>query len=224
MPGTLPLLGVPAGAGDLVGASVLDPGRLIASLGLLGLLAIVFAECGLLVGFFLPGDTLLFTAGVLVRNDSPALPSSLALVCALVSVAAVAGNLVGYWIGRTGGPAVFTRPGSRLFTPEHVERTKVFFESYGPASIVLARFVPVVRTFITVMAGVGRMPWGRFALYSVVGGTLWGTGVTLLGYWLGQVKIIADHVELILIGGVLVSVVPITFEVLRRRRRGRAAE
>lgn len=199
-------------------ASLLDPGQLLQSLGLLGLLGIIFAECGLLVGFFLPGDTLLFTAGVLVAKDSPVLPSSLPLVCLLVSVAAVAGNLVGYWIGRTAGPTVFRRPDSRLFRPEYVERTSEFFGRYGGAAIVLARFVPVVRTFITVMAGAARMSWGRYVAYTLVGGVLWGTGVTLLGYWLGHVALIADHVELILIAGVAVSVVPVTVGLLRHRR------
>ncbi len=207
----------------LVGVSLLDPDRLLRSVGLIGLLAIVFAECGLLVGFFLPGDTLLFAAGVLVANDSPVLPSSLPLVCLLVSVAAIAGNLVGYWIGRTAGPSVFRRPGSRLFKPEYVERTNDFFHRFGAWAIVLARFVPVVRTFITVMAGVGRMRWGRYVAYSVVGGTLWGVGVVLLGFWLGQVAFIADHVELILIAGVAVSVVPVTVGLLRRRPRDEQA-
>ena len=186
--------------------------------GMAMLLTIVFAECGLLVGFFLPGDTLLFAAGVLIVNNSPVLPSSLPLVCLLVALAAIAGNLVGYWIGRTAGPSVFKRPGSRIFKPEYVERTNAFFTRYGPHAIVLARFVPVVRTFITVMAGVGRMSWPRYVLYSVVGGALWATGVILLGFWLGQVAFIADHIELILVGGVAVAVVPVTLGLLRRPR------
>jgi len=201
--------------------SLFNPDQLLTSVGLLGLLAIVFAECGLLVGFFLPGDTLLFAAGVLVANDSKVLPSSLPLVCLLVSIAAIAGNLVGYSIGRAAGPAVFRRTDSRLFKPEYVERTSAFFARYGPAAIVLARFVPVVRTFITVMAGASRMQWRRYAAYSVIGGALWGTGVVLLGFWLGQVAFIADHVELILIGGVAVSVVPVTYGVLHGRSRAR---
>jgi membrane-associated protein len=206
------------GAQTLAFLGFLDPDKLLQSVGLLGLLGIVFAECGLLVGFFLPGDTLLFTAGVLVANDSKYLPNNLALVCFLVSVAAVAGNLCGYAIGRKAGPAVFRRPGSRLFDPDYVTRTQAFFDRWGAASIVLARFVPVVRTFITVMAGVGRMRWRTYVLYSTLGGVLWGTGVVLLGYWLGQVAFIADHVELILIGGVAVSVVPVTWALLHGRR------
>src|SRR5207247_1484231 len=139
-----------------------------------------------------PGDSLLFTAGLLVANDSRVLPDNLALVCALVSLAAIAGNITGYWIGRTTGPAVFRRQDSRIFRPEYIERTREFFIRYGGGAIVLARFVPIVRTFITVMAGVSRMDAWAFTLWSVVGGVLWGTGVTLLGYWLGGVAFVRD--------------------------------
>jgi membrane-associated protein len=212
MPSPGPLLGA------LPAASLLDPSHLLASVGLAGLLAIVFAECGLLLGFFLPGDSLLFTAGLLVASGSTVLPGSIALVCVLVSVAAIAGNLVGYWIGRQAGPAVFRREGSRLFRPEYVDRTAQFFARFGGSAILLARFVPVVRTFITVMAGVGRMGFRTYTMFSVVGGLLWGTGVTLLGYWLGQFQFVTDHIELILVGIVLVSVLPIWFELHRRTR------
>jgi membrane-associated protein len=205
--------------GSLPATSLLDPGHLLATVGLAGCLAIVFAECGLLLGFFLPGDTLLFTAGLLIAKGSPVLPRSIVLVCLLVSVAAVAGNLAGYWIGRQAGPAVFRRENSRLFRPEYVDRTTHFFAKYGGTSILLARFVPVVRTFITVMAGVGRMDLRLYATFSVVGGLLWGTGVTLLGYWLGQYAFVTNHIELILVGMVLLSVLPIWFE-LHRRTRG----
>jgi membrane-associated protein len=205
--------------GSLPAASLLDPGHLLATVGLAGCLAIVFAECGLLLGFFLPGDSLLFTAGLLVANRSTVLPRSIVLVCLLVSVAAVVGNLAGYWIGRQAGPAVFRRENSRLFRPEYVDRTASFFAKYGGTSILLARFVPVVRTFITVMAGVGRMDLRIYTTFSVVGGLLWGTGVTLLGYWLGQYAFVTNHIELILVGIVLLSVLPIWFE-LHRRTRG----
>ncbi len=202
---------------SVVAASLLDPGHLIASVGLLGLLGLVFAECGLLVGFFLPGDSLLFTAGLLVANGSRVLPSSIALVCALVVVAAIAGNLVGYGIGRKAGPRLFARPDSKLFRPEYVERTNAFFERYGGRAVLLSRFVPIVRTFITAMAGAGGMRWSTYVVYSVVGGVLWGAGVTLLGYWLGQVAFVSAHIELILIGVVLVSVLPIIAQLLRQR-------
>jgi membrane-associated protein len=204
---------------SLVAASLLDPGHLLATVGLAGLLAIIFAECGLLVGFFLPGDSLLFTAGLLVSNGSRVLPGSIELVCLLVSLAAIAGNITGYWIGRSAGPTVFRKDDARVFRPEYVQRTQDFFARYGGGAIVLARFVPIVRTFITVMAGVGRMDARVFALWSVVGGLLWGTGVTLLGYFLGQVAFVRDHIEIILVGVVLLSVLPIWVELRRRRVR-----
>ena len=202
-----------------LGPEWLDPEALIlrfGTLALVGLLAIVFAECGLLVGFFLPGDSLLFTAGLLVATGQLNYP--IWLVCALITVAAVLGNLVGYAIGRRAGPALFRRPDSRLFRREYVEKTATFFERYGARAIVLARFLPVVRTFITAMAGVGRMDFRRFAIYSAVGGVLWGTGVTLLGYFLGQIAFVRDNLELMLITIVLVSFIPVVLELLRARR------
>jgi membrane-associated protein len=199
---------------------LLNPDYLISTFGLLGILAIIFAECGLLVGFFLPGDTLLFSAGLLVSTGDFHLPLWVLLV--LVPVAATAGNLVGYWIGHRAGPIVFNRPESAWFKYEHVERSRAFFERWGPAAIVLARFVPIVRTFITVMAGVGRMRFARYALYSTVGGVLWGVAVPLLGYYLGKIAFIRAHVDMILVGAVavvvVVAILPLVFEVWRRRR------
>jgi len=199
--------------------SVLDAENLLRTLGpymLLGLCVIIFAECGLLVGFFLPGDSLLFTAGLFVADDLLRVP--IWLVCVLLTACAVLGNVTGYAIGYKAGPALFNRPDSRLFRREFVDRTAGFFERYGTRAIVLARFVPIVRTFITVMAGVGRMDPRRYLTYSVFGGIIWATGVTLLGFWLGQIQFVRDHIELMLIGIVLVSLVPIAFEYLRARR------
>jgi membrane-associated protein len=204
-----------------LGPSLLDAQHLIESFGLIGIMVIIFAECGLLVGFFLPGDTLLFTAGVLVQRETFHQP--LWLVIVLQFVAAVLGNQVGYEIGRRGGPAVFKRPDSRLFRPEYVERTSAFFDRYGKAAIVLGRFVPVVRTFITVMAGAGRMNYRIYTVYTIIGGALWVTSVTLLGYFLGNVKIIADNVELLMLAGVAVSVVPIVSQLVLHKRRTPAA-
>lgn len=203
---------------SLVGVS-LSPDSLIASFGLIGLLAIIFAECGLLVGFFLPGDTLLFAAGVLVANNSKLLPSSIALVCVLASIAAVAGNLVGYQIGLKAGPAIFKRPQSFLFRPEHLERTSAFFTRFGGAAILLARFVPVVRTFITVLAGASKMRWRTYVTYSVIGGTVWATVMTLLGFSLGQVVFLRDHLDVIVVGAVLLSTGTAAVELLRRGRK-----
>ena len=202
-----------------LGPSWLDPGTLVETFGLIGILVVVFAECGLLVGFFLPGDSLLFTAGLLVKQGTLGQP--IWLVCLLITVAAIAGNQVGYLIGRKAGPAVFSRPDSRLFKQEYVDKSYAFFDRYGARAIVLARFVPIVRTFITVTAGVGRMDYRRYTTYTVIGGVLWGTGVTLLGYALGSVAFVSENIELILIGIVALSVVPVAIEVLRSRAHRR---
>ncbi|GAA4998909.1 VTT domain-containing protein [Actinopolymorpha pittospori] len=206
----------------------LDAQKILDTLGpyaLVGVLIIIFAECGLLIGFFLPGDSLLFTAGLLVANG--AIKAPLWLVCLLVAIAACVGNVVGYGIGYRVGPAVFGKGDSRLFKREYVEKTHAFFTRYGARAIVLARFVPIVRTFITVTAGVGRMDFRRFITYTTIGGVIWGAGVTALGYFLGQVSVIRSNIELMLVVVVLISVVPIGLEFLRvramERRRGRHA-
>jgi membrane-associated protein len=196
-----------------LGPSWLDPNTLVDNFGLVGILVVVFAECGLLVGFFLPGDSLLVKQGTMSQP--------IWMVCLLITIAAIAGNQVGYMIGRKAGPAVFSRPESRLFKQEYVDKSYAFFDKYGARAIVLARFVPIVRTFITVTAGVGRMHYRTYLVYTIVGGVLWGTGVTMLGYALGGVDFVADHIELILIGIVAVSVVPVGFELLRARSRNR---
>jgi membrane-associated protein len=185
-------------------------------------LGIIFAECGLLVGFFLPGDSLLFMVGLFIASGVIDMPIQVA--CLLLSVAAVAGNLTGYWIGYRAGPPLFNRPDSRLFRQEYVDKTHTFFDKYGSRAIVLARFVPIVRTFITAMAGVGRMDLRTYVVYSTVGGVLWATGVTLMGYYLGTIPFVKDHIELILIGIVALSIIPIGFETLRHRRESRTAQ
>jgi membrane-associated protein len=196
----------------------LDPSHLIDTFGLIGIMAILFAECGLLVGFFLPGDSLLFTAGLLVAGGRIA---PLWVVLLLLPVAAIAGNLVGWWMGRKAGPAVFDRPDSRLFRAEYVDRAQAFFDRNGARTIVLARFVPVVGTFVSVMAGVARTEFRHFAVLSAIGGIVWTTVVTMLGYWLGQVAVVRDHVELFIVGILALSLLPVGFEVLRNRRESR---
>ncbi|MGH3917334.1 MAG: VTT domain-containing protein [Pseudonocardiaceae bacterium] len=202
--------------------SWLAPEQLLQMLGpyvLIGLCLIVFAECGLLIGFFLPGDSLLFTAGLFVANGLIGAP--IWLVCVLLTVCAIVGNIVGYYIGRAAGPALFTRPDSRLFKREYVDKTHLFFEKYGPRAIVLGRFVPIVRTFITATAGVGRMDPGKYFTYSIIGGIAWATGVTLLGFWLGRITFVKENVELMLVGIVALSLLPIVVEVVKSRRENR---
>ncbi|GAA1147563.1 membrane-associated protein [Kitasatospora gansuensis] len=200
-----------------LGPSWLDPTTLISTFGLVGILAVVFAESGLLIGFFLPGDSLLFTAGLLVA-DGTFLDQPLWLVCGLIVLAAVAGDQVGYLFGRKVGPSLFRRPDSRLFKQENVEKAAAFFDRHGPKAIVLARFVPIVRTFTPIVAGVSRMNYRTFVVYNVVGGVLWGAGVTVLGYFLGQIPFVRENIEAILIAIVLVSVIPVAVELLRARR------
>jgi membrane-associated protein len=202
--------------------SWLDPDHLLRMLGpyvLVGLCLIIFAECGLLIGFFLPGDSLLFTAGLFVASGLIGTP--IWLVCLLLTVCAVAGNVAGYYLGYRAGPALFNRPDSRLFKREHVDKTHAFFERYGARAIVLGRFVPIVRTFITAIAGVGRMDARKYFLYSIIGGVVWASGVTLLGFWLGRITFVRDHVELILVGIVALSFIPIVIELVRARRPSR---
>ena len=202
-----------------LGPEWLQPAVIIEWLGpwaVIGLALIVFAECGLLLGFFLPGDSLLFTAGLFVAQG--AIQAPLWLVCLILVASAFAGNVVGYYIGRAAGPAIFDKPESRLFKPKHVARTQEFFDKYGTRAIVLGRFVPIVRTFITVMAGVGRMDAKRYLTFSFVGGVLWAAGVTLLGFWLGQFEFVRENIEFMLILIVLLSVVPIVVEIIRARR------
>jgi membrane-associated protein len=203
-----------------LGPSWLDPDYLIGTFGLIGVLVIVFAESGLLIGFFLPGDSLLFTTGLLVTtgklDDLP-----LWAVCTLIVLAAIIGDQVGYLFGRKVGPALFKRPDSKLFKQENVEKAHEFFEKYGPKSLVLARFVPIVRTFTPIIAGVSRMNYRSFITYNIIGGMLWGAGVTLLGAALGKVEFVHKHIEAILILIVLISVVPIVIEFLRARSKGK---
>lgn len=202
-----------------LGPTWLDPEHLIQTFGLIGLLVIVFAESGLLFGFFLPGDSLLFTAGLLSATTDLLPP--LVVIAPLVVVAAIVGDQVGYVIGAKAGPRIFHRPESRFFKQEYVDKAYAYFDRYGGRTIVLARFVPIVRTFAPVVAGVSRMRYRTFVTYNVIGGLLWGAGVTTLGYYLGQVQFVADNVEPIIIGIVLLSVIPIASELLRQRSRAR---
>ncbi|WP_203863054.1 DedA family protein [Plantactinospora mayteni] len=201
-----------------LGPGFLAPEGLISTFGLLGILAVVFAESGLLIGFFLPGDSLLFTTGLLTA-DGRFLHTPLWLVCLLISLAAIAGDQVGYLFGQRVGPRLFRRPDARLFKQSHLTKARTFFDTYGARSIVLARFVPAVRTFTPIVAGASGMHYRAFLMYNVGGGILWGSGVTVLGSLLGRVAFVRDHIELILIAIVAVSVLPIVIELLRARRR-----
>ncbi|GAA3801698.1 VTT domain-containing protein [Streptomyces coacervatus] len=202
-----------------LGPSWLDPNNLLDSFGIWGLLLIVFAESGLLIGFFLPGDSLLFTCGLLITTNQLNFPlwAAIALIC----LAAILGDQAGYMFGKKVGPSLFNRPDSRLFKQENVVKAHEFFEKYGPKSLVLARFVPIVRTFTPIIAGVSGMKYRSFLTFNVIGGVMWGAGVTLLGSWLGKVDFVHKNIEAILILIVLVSVIPIIIEFLRARSKAR---
>ncbi|UZJ30222.1 DedA family protein [Streptomyces endophytica] len=202
-----------------LGPQWLDPDYLIATFGLIGVLVIVFAESGLLIGFFLPGDALLFTTGLLVTTNKITQP--LWAVCVLIVLAAVLGDQAGYLFGRKVGPSLFKRPDSKLFKQENVVKGHEFFEKYGPKSLILARFVPIVRTFTPIIAGVSRMNYRPFITFNLIGGALWGAGVTLMGSLLGNIAFVHKNIEMILIAIVLISVVPIVIEFLRARGKAK---
>jgi membrane-associated protein len=199
-----------------LGPKWIEADFLIETFGMLGILAVVFIESGLLVGFLLPGDSLLFTAGLLSANGT--LPD-LWVLLVTIPIAAIAGDQVGYAIGRKAGPAVFKRPDSRFFREEYVERSREFFDRYGARTIVIARFVPIVRTLAPVMAGASRMNYRTFVIFNVIGGIGWGVSITTLGYFLGQVEFVHDNLEPIILGIVALSVLPIAVELLKARRR-----
>ena len=184
--------------------------------GYVVLTAIVFAETGLLIGFFLPGDSLLITAGLVAAAGH----LNIWWLNGLLILAAIVGDSVGYAIGQRAGPRLFTRPQSLLFNPRHLDRTRAFYERHGAKTIVIARFVPIVRTFAPVVAGVGQMEYRRFIFYNVAGGVGWVTSMTWAGYLLGQaVPNIGDHIHVFVAIVILLSLVPIFVELIRERRR-----
>ncbi len=183
--------------------------------------AIVFAESGLLIGFFLPGDSLLFIAGFLSSSAGGNVLPPLPVTAGVIFVAAVAGDQVGYLFGRKVGPPLFDRPKSRLFNPTNLAKAHAFFERRGPFAIVLARFVPIVRTFTPIVAGVAEMRYRTFVTYNLVGGFLWGIGITTLGYFLGEIEFIEKNLEVAAVVIVAISLLPVVNEIRRHRREAR---
>ena len=184
--------------------------------GYVVLFVIVFTETGLLIGFFLPGDSLLITAGIVAAAGG----LNVWWLNVVLIVAAITGDSVGYAIGVRLGPRLFTRPQSLLFNPRHIERTRVFYARHGPKTIVIARFVPIVRTFAPVVAGVGQMEYRRFIFYNVAGGVGWVTSMTWAGYGLGRViPNLGSYIHLVVGIVIVLSVIPIVIEILKERRR-----
>jgi membrane-associated protein len=205
--------------------SWMDPEFLIHLFGpyaLWGVAFVIFAECGLFA--ILPGDSLLFTAGLFTSMGI--IHHSLLFVCAVLTIAAVLGNICGYWIGRLIGPPLFKpRTGvmGKIFKQSYVDKTHVFFEKYGNRALILARFVPIVRTFVTLVAGVGKMDFRKFITYTAIGGVLWASGITVLGFYLGRIPVIQHNLEAALILIVFVSVIPVMLEYVLHKRRAKAA-
>ncbi len=201
----------------------LNPERL-ASLGHLAITIIVFMETGLLIGFFLPGDSLLVTAGLLAATKPMGVELNYGLLMVLLIPAAIIGDAVGYWIGRRLGATLFERPDSRLFKRKYLDQTQAFYEKHGSKTIVMARFVPIVRTFAPVIAGVAKMPYRTFALYNILGGVGWVAGMLSLGYFLGNsFPGLAKRIDVLAIVIILISLIPILIEYLRHRRAGATA-
>lgn len=180
------------------------------------LFVIVFCETGLVVTPILPGDSLLFAAGALSAIDNADLNPHFLVV--LLTIAAILGDAVNYQIGRYLGPAVFRREDSRIFKKEHLLRTQSFYEQYGGKTIIIARFVPIIRTFAPFLAGVGQMKYSQFAIYNVTGAILWVTIGVYAGYWFGNMKVVKENFSLIIIAIVVISLLPAVFEYWRSRR------
>lgn len=203
----------------LLGIEFLDADWLIRWFGpfvLLGVAAIVFIETGFIVLSFLPGDSLLFTVGLLTATGFVNFP--IWVTASVIFVAAFAGDQLAYAIGRKAGPAIFKRQESRLFNPENVERTNAFFAKHGGKAIILARFLPIFRAFVPVAAGVGRMKYRTFVTFNLIGAFLWGVGLTLVGYFLGQIPFVAANAEYFIIAIVLLSGIPILIELTKAGR------
>lgn len=206
--------------------SLTDPERLIHLLsavmtgwyGYALLAGIVFAETGLLVGLFLPGDSLLFTVGVVTGAGE----LDIVKVCTLLTVMSILGDQSGYFIGYRTGPRIFRKKDSLFFKQDYVKRTQDFYEKHGGKTLIYAKFVPIVRTFAPFMAGVGRMKYSRFLMFNVVGGVLWVVSMTMAGYYLGAVPFVRRHFEKVVIGIVLVSVLPVIIQIVKARRESKA--
>ena len=213
---TITALSTIASVPALFGIDWLDPETLLEAGGWIALVlacAFVFLETGVLVLAFLPGDSLLFTVGLFSATGIIGVP--IWLTCALLFAFAFAGDQMGFMIGRKLGPAIFNREKSRLFNPENVARTHAFFEKHGPKAIIIARFLPIFRAFVPAAAGVGKMEYRHFVLYNAIGALLWGVGVTLLGYSLGQIPFVREYSEVFIMVLVLIPGIPILIELFR---------
>lgn len=207
----------------LLGIDWLDPETLLKTGGWVALIlacAFVFLETGVLVLAFLPGDSLLFTVGLFTATGIIDIP--IWITCTLLFLFAFAGDQMGFMIGRKLGPSIFKKEKSRFFNPENVARTHEFFEKHGPKAIIIARFLPVFRAFVPAAAGVGRMSYRHFITYNAIGALLWAVGITLLGYFLGQIPVVRQYSEVFIIVLVLIPGIPILIEAIKAFNAWRA--
>jgi membrane-associated protein len=196
-----------------------NPAEIVRWGGYIGLTVVIFAETGLLVGFFLPGDSLLVTAGLL-SSQKQIVDIDIFVLGALLSVASILGNSAGYYIGKVTGPRLFTRENSLLFNRKHLERAHAFYERHGGKTIIIARFMPIVRTFVPVVAGMGQMQYRRYTGYNIIGGLAWIWSMLFIGYFLGRyIPGIGDHIELVILAVIFLSFLPGIIAWLRNRGR-----
>lgn len=196
--------------------SVTDVEHIVASFGLIGIALILFAETGLLIGFFLPGDSLLFVAGLFTGGDNPVFPLWQLLLVA--TIFAVIGDQTGYQIGRWAGPPILRSRAAQIIGEERINKARTFFETRGPLAVIIARFVPIIRTIVPVLAGISEMERRRFIPYNIIGGIAWACLIPIAGHFLGNIDIIREHVDLIIILLIAISVIPLGLEWLRSRR------
>ena len=208
--------------GAIPGVDLVD---IIIGLGIFAILVVIFAESGLLIGFFLPGDSLLFTAGALFATGilPGNIPINIHWFIVLLFIAAVLGDTVGYWFGRKAGPRIFSKPDARIFKQAHIKNAQGFYEKHGGKTIIMARFVPIIRTFAPIVAGVGKMEYKKFLSFNLIGGFLWTFGITYLGYFVG-VALIAAGIDIdtvilpIIFLIVLISVLPPAIHILKDKK------
>lgn len=208
--------------GAIPGLDLVD---LIIGFGIFAILLVIFAESGLLIGFFLPGDSLLFTAGALYATGilPGNVPINIHLFVVLLFIAAVLGDTVGYWFGRKAGPRIFSKPDAKVFKQVHIQNAQKFYEKHGGKTIIMARFVPIIRTFAPIVAGVGKMDYRRFLSFNLIGGFLWTFGITYLGYFAGK-AIVAAGVDIdtvilpIIFLIVLISILPPAIHILKEKK------
>lgn len=209
----------------------LDPEALIHAFGpwaVLGICAIIFAETGLLIGFIFPGDTLLILAGVLAATTPGGLGMPIVLIALFIAVAAFLGGELGYLIGHKFGPRIFERKDSGIFSSENVKKTNEFFTRFGSGAVILARFVPVIRTFLPLAAGIAHMHYRRYSLFNAIGAIAWGFGITMIGFGIGHIppvaRFVENYIDLILLGAVAATVIPIVIKVLSSSRKAKKVE